>query len=168
PPLYSRTSSLPLLVCTSLATLALVIIEPGSRSQGPWPSDTTPRRLSGNFCSEIASSVPSGRLRDAGPTKSPGLMSSMVIFLTALTPTFSGTLIFTSLPSRVFTDSTLPSKPVISPRTRVGACAVASVLANASATPVQANAFILLMTESTVGKPDDRAGSGAGTAPAAG
>src|SRR5882672_4399347 len=53
-------------------------LEPGSRSQGVCPSGTWPRRSGVNTWRDIASSEPSARFLDAGPTKSPGLMSANV------------------------------------------------------------------------------------------
>src|SRR5687768_11505503 len=96
--------------------LALVMVEPGCRSQGKWPG----LAWGGMACTSSAVILPSF-CTAVTPTYLP-LSSSSVAFFAVVTPTFEARWIFRSLPSRDLTDSTSPSSVVIVPRTRVGDC----------------------------------------------
>ena len=64
PSLYFSVISLPPADCTTAVRLALVIFEPGSRSQGIWPAGA----CGGIRCTSFATSLPSGPSTDVTPT----------------------------------------------------------------------------------------------------
>src|SRR3954469_2848751 len=108
------------------ATLALVILLSGRRSQSRWPSPA-PRMLSGKMCTSSATSAPSFWPTVVVPMYLPLPMSAMLALATPTTTTLSGTLTFIDSPLRALTVSRLPAICSSVPRMRVGAWARTAV-----------------------------------------
>src|SRR5258706_635332 len=108
------------------ATLALVILLSGRRSQSRWPSPV-PRMLSGKMCTSSATSTPSRWPTVVVPMNLPLPMSAMLALVMPMTTTLSGTLTFIASPPRALTVRTLPSTCSSVPRMRVGAWARTAV-----------------------------------------
>src|SRR6266850_4773902 len=126
PPLYWMVITLPSPMLLMSATLALVILLSGRRSQSRWPSPV-PRMLSGKMCTSSATSTPSRWPTVVVPMNLPLPMSAMLALVMPMTTTLSGTLTFISSPPRALTVRMLPSTCSSVPRMRVGAWARTAV-----------------------------------------
>src|SRR5579864_4094093 len=123
------------------STSALVMVLPGSRSQGLKRAGTTPFCESMKMCRPIAFWLPSGCGIAVTPMKSPCLMSASVALTMAVTRALSASLTCMVLPSRALTVSIEPSTFSMVPRMRTGgvcdiccACAKATEVANRTPT----------------------------------
>src|SRR5262249_28994711 len=128
PSLYLSVISLPPDAATAAARLALVILEPGTRSQSMWPDGA----VGGIRCTSLATCLPPCGT-EVTPTYVPGLMSASGSFLAAATCASGVRVSFRSLPSRDFTVRTSPSSDEIVPRTRMLLCASTVALESARA-----------------------------------
>src|SRR4029077_10467920 len=128
PSLYLSVISLPPDDATAACRLALVIFEPGTRSQSMWPDGAA----GGIRCTSLATCLPPCDT-EVTPTYVPGLMSERESFLATAICASGVRFTFRYLPSRDFTERTSPSSEEMVPRTRMLLCASTAALDSISA-----------------------------------
>src|SRR5580658_2276236 len=135
PSLYLTVTVWPSVPATCSATVALVMVELGSRSQGRKPS-ATPRIASGKIRIATAFWLPSGCGMAVTAIYELSLISASEAFTTSFTGALSASLIFISAPSRAFAVSigTLTFSRVARTRTICGAWAAAKEAVKSRAT----------------------------------
>src|ERR1700692_2356191 len=146
PSLYLTVSDWPSVLLTCSATVALVMVELGSRSQGRWPSPT--RALaSGKIRIATAFWLPSGCGMAVTAMYELSLMSASDACTTSFTGALSASLIFISAPSRAFAVSigTLTFSRVARTRTVCGAWAAAKEVAKSRATALAPKVLIIVI-----------------------
>src|SRR5580658_7705680 len=146
PSLYLTVMVCPSVLLTCSATVALVMVELGSRSQGRKPS-ATPRIASGKIRIATAFWLPSGCGMAVTAMYELALISDSDAFTTSFTGALSASLIFISAPSRDFAVSigTLTSSRVARTRTICGAWAAAKEAAKSRATALAPNVLRVII-----------------------
>src|SRR5580700_8175500 len=146
PSLYLTVTVWPSVPATCSATVALVIVELGSRSQGRKPS-AKPRIASGKVRIATAFWLPSGCGMAVTAIYELALISESEAFTTSFTGALSASLIFISAPSRDFAVSigTLTSSRVARTRTICGAWAAAKQAAKSRATALAPSVLIIVI-----------------------
>ena len=124
PSLYCSVISSPEVDLATPLRFALVIVAPGSVSQGMWPCGA----WGGMVCTSRATSFPSGPFTAVDPTRVPALISESVVFLATATWTSFANSTFFSAPSFDFTVRTSPSRLTMVPRTFTGGVWAKAVL----------------------------------------